>query len=88
MTRSSFKGPFIQGHLSKKLLKKVPAQAENLWARSSTILPENVGHRWKIHNGRNFVILQVTESMIGHKFGEFALTRRKGVSKKKKVRKR
>ena len=84
MARSYFKEPFIEGFLSKKIQNKKTNQRNLLWTRRSTILPENVGHRWRIHNGKNFINLHVVETMIGHKFGEFALTRRRGQSKKKK----
>ena len=74
MSRSSKKGPFID----ERLLKKIKAgQKEPIktWARSSQIPPEFVGHRFAVHNGRNFVEIFVAEEMVGHRLGEFAPTR-------------
>jgi small subunit ribosomal protein S19 len=78
MARSIKKGPFIDGHLAKKVEQ---AQAENsrkaikTWSRRSTIFPEAVGLTFAVHNGRKFVPVFVTENMVGHKYGEFAPTR-------------
>ncbi len=78
MARSISKGPFIDGHLLKKLEE---AQSQNqkkvikTWSRRSTILPEAVGLTFAVHNGRKFVPVFVTENMVGHKLGEFAPTR-------------
>ncbi len=78
MGRSVKKGPFIH----PKLLKKVLAQKESgehkpirTWARASVISPDFVSHTLEIHNGRTFTKLFVTEEMVGHRLGEFALTR-------------
>ena len=78
MSRSLKKGPFID----PKLEAKVVAQAEGnkksvikTWSRSSTIFPEMVGHTIAVHDGRKHVPVYVTESMVGHKLGEFAPTR-------------
>lgn len=78
MPRSLKKGPFIDGHL----MKKVEAAAENsdrrvikTWSRRSTIFPEMVGMTFAVHNGRKFIPVFVTENMVGHKFGEFSPTR-------------
>lgn len=78
MGRSVKKGPFVQ----EALLKKVHAlgarnqkQVIKTWSRSSTILPEFVGHTFAVHNGNKFVPVYVTENMVGHKLGEFAPTR-------------
>lgn len=78
MARSLKKGPFID----EKLLKKVQQQAGSLqkkpiktWARSSQISPEFVGMTFDVHNGKNFISVYVTESMVGHRLGEFAPTR-------------
>jgi small subunit ribosomal protein S19 len=78
MPRSIKKGPFVDGHL----LKKVAATQEGVgqrviktWSRRSTILPDFIGLTFAVHNGRKFVTVYVTENMIGHKFGEFAPTR-------------
>jgi small subunit ribosomal protein S19 len=79
MARSVKKGPFIDGHLLKKI---EDAQAQGAakkviktWSRRSTILPEAVGLTFAVHNGRKFVPVFVTENMVGHKLGEFAPTR-------------
>ena len=78
MARSIKKGPFIDGHLLKKI---EDTQAQNskkvikTWSRRSTIIPEAVGLTFAVHNGRKFVPVFVTENMVGHKLGEFAPTR-------------
>lgn len=78
MGRSSKKGPYID----EKLMQKVQKQkSENnhasikTWARNSQIAPEFVGHKFAIHNGRKFIELLVSETMIGHRLGEFSPTR-------------
>lgn len=89
MSRSSKKGPYVD----PKLLKKIEKQkregkrgAIRTWARSSVISPEMVGVTFEVHNGKDFLNVFVTESMVGHKLGEFAPTRRfQGHSKKGKI---
>ena len=79
MSRSSKKGPFVDPKLLKKILKQKQTGDKSqlkTWARSSTVSPEFVGHTLMIHQGRSFVELFVNESMVGHKLGEFALTRK------------
>lgn len=78
MGRSSFKGPYIDA----KLLKKVMAQKNGgaktsikTWARRSQISPEFVGHTFLVHQGKNFISVYVSEAMVGHRLGEFAPTR-------------
>ena len=78
MSRSLKKGPFI----SVKLDKKVAVMNENgkkavikTWSRASMISPDFVGHTFAVHNGNKFIPVYVTENMVGHKLGEFALTR-------------
>ena len=78
MSRSTKKGPAIDA----KLLKKVEAcnrsgqkMVIKTWARASTILPEMIGHTIGVHDGRRHVPVFITENMVGHKLGEFALTR-------------
>lgn len=78
MSRSLKKGPFV----SEKLLKKVEElnrrgekRVIKTWSRASTIFPEMVGHTIAVHDGRKHVPVYVTESMVGHKLGEFAPTR-------------
>jgi small subunit ribosomal protein S19 len=78
MTRSVWKGPFVDGYLFKKA-EKVRASGRNeivrTWSRRSTIIPQFVGLTFGVHNGRKFVPVLVTEDMVGHKFGEFSPTR-------------
>ncbi len=78
MSRSSKKGPYVD----EKLLKKVMAQkaggakiAIKTWARRSQIPPEFVGHSFMVHQGKNFITVFISESMVGHRLGEFAPTR-------------
>jgi small subunit ribosomal protein S19 len=78
MARSLKKGPFVDDHLMKKV---EAANAKNekrvirTWSRRSTITPEMVGHTIAVHDGRKHVPVYVSESMVGHKLGEFAQTR-------------
>lgn len=78
MSRSLHKGPYVDKKLYKKIVKmnsgdkKTPIKT---WARSSTIIPDMLGHTINVHNGKTFVPLYVTETHIGHKLGEFAPTR-------------
>ncbi|MBL8640579.1 MAG: 30S ribosomal protein S19 [Alphaproteobacteria bacterium] len=78
MTRSSWKGPFVDGHLLKKV-EEVRQSGKNTpiktWSRRSTILPPMVGLTLAVHNGNKFIPVLVTDNMIGHKVGEFAPTR-------------
>lgn len=78
MSRSLKKGP----HVEERLYRKVMAQQERgarrpikTWARACTIVPEFVGATFQVHNGRQFFDVFVTEDMVGHKLGEFAITR-------------
>jgi len=78
MSRSLKKGPYI----SPKLLKKVEDMNKSgskrvikTWSRRSMIAPEFVGHTFAVHNGNKFIPVFITENMVGHKLGEFALTR-------------
>ncbi len=78
MGRSLKKGPFVDGHLLEKIQK---AQQTNdrrpikTWSRRSTVIPDFVGLTFLVHNGKTFQSVYVTESMVGHKLGEFAPTR-------------
>ena len=78
MARSVKKGPFVDLHLLKKV-EAVRATSDKrpvkTWSRRSTVLPEFVGLTFAVHNGRKFVPVFVTENMVGHKLGEFSLTR-------------
>ena len=78
MARSIRKGPFVQQALLDKvtaLNAKNEKKVVKTWGRSSTILPELVGHTFAVHNGNKFVPVYVSENMVGHKLGEFAPTR-------------
>ena len=81
MARSLKKGPFVDDSLMKKVNK---LNAENkkevvkTWSRRSTIFPDFVGHTFAVHNGKEFIPVYITEEMVGHKLGEFALTRKAG----------
>ena len=87
MARSVKKGPFIDAHLAKKVAEAQRVKSKKViktWSRRSTIIPEMVGHTIAVHNGRKFVPVYISENMVGHKLGEFALTRTfKGHSGKK-----
>lgn len=91
MARSLKKGPFVDEKLMKKVLKaketgdKSPIKT---WSRRSTISPEMVDLTFAVHNGKEHINVYVTESMVGHKLGEFAPTRKfKGHAKKGKISK-
>ena len=78
MSRSIKKGPFLDDHLKKKIDVLNDAREKKVvktWSRRSTIIPDMVGHTIAVHDGRKHVPVYVTESMVGHKIGEFALTR-------------
>ena len=78
MPRSLKKGPFVDLHLMKKVEAALEASDKRpikTWSRRSTIFPEFVGLTFAVHNGRQHVPVYVTEDMVGHKLGEFALTR-------------
>lgn len=89
MPRSTYKGPFVDLHLSKKIEKAVQEKSKRpikTWSRRSTITPEMVGLTIAVHNGRQHVPVLVTENMVGRKLGEFAPTRTfRGHSGDKKV---
>jgi len=78
MGRSLKKGPYIDVKLRKKVEKLNESGQKKViktWARRSTIPPEFVGHTLAVHNGLKFIPVYITENMVGHKLGEFALTR-------------
>ena len=89
MARSIKKGPFVDGHLLKKVEAAQAAKDKRpikTWSRRSTVLPDFVGLTIAVHNGKQHIPVYVTENMVGHKLGEFALTRTfKGHSADKKV---
>lgn len=74
--RSLKKGPYIEDVLMRKIAGKKPDQAGVIktWARRATITPEMVGFSFGVHNGKDFIPVQVTEDMVGHKLGEFSPT--------------
>ena len=92
MTRSIWKGPFLEYNLVKSMAKKQQSTSEllkkktridtktfqKIWSRRSCILPQFLGLYTQVYNGRKWVGLKITEEMIGHKFGEFASTRTLG----------
>ena len=90
MPRSLKKGPFVDEKLAKKVQELNDTNQKKVvktWSRRSTILPEFVGHTFAVHNGNKFIPIYVTENMVGHKLGEFALTRTyKGHAANKKAR--
>jgi small subunit ribosomal protein S19 len=78
MARSLKKGPYVDERIIKKIQDKRPGDKSVIktWSRSCTITPEMVGFTFGVHNGKDFVSVFITEEMIGHKMGEFALTRK------------
>jgi len=78
MSRSVWKGPFVDGYILKKAEQARTSGSGSpirTWSRRSTILPQFVGLTFAVHNGRKHIPVLVTEDMVGHKFGEFAPTR-------------
>ncbi len=78
MSRSAKKGPFVDERLLKRIEQMNAAGQKKMiktWSRASTIFPDMVGHTIAVHDGRKHVPIFVSESMVGHKLGEFALTR-------------
>lgn len=93
MARSLKKGPFVDDHLVEKIEELNAANQKRVvrtWSRRSTIVPDMIGHTIAVHDGRKHVPIYITESMVGHKLGEFAPTRtfRGHVAKKEKGAKR
>ena len=92
MPRSRWKGPFLDYHLYKKMrkggssgsAKKSSFKKIRLWSRRSVILPQMVGHKVNLYNGKTFLPLVLSEEMIGHKLGEFVFTRQGPKHKKRK----
>jgi small subunit ribosomal protein S19 len=78
MPRSVKKGPFVHYKLSEKIAKLNESNQKKIvktWSRSSTILPDFVGHTIAVHNGKQMIPIYITENMVGHKLGEFSPTR-------------
>ncbi len=81
MARSIKKGPYVFPRLLdkvKKLNKEGKKEVIKTWSRRSTIFPDFIGHTFAVHNGKEFIPVYVTEDMVGHKLGEFSLTRKCG----------
>ena len=81
MARSLKKGPFVDEHLMKKVQemnKSGKKEVIKTWSHRSTIFPDFIGHTFAVHNGKEHIPVYVTEDMVGHKLGEFALTRKNG----------
>ena len=78
MARSTKKGAFIDSHLQAKIdgmNARNEKKVVRTWSRRSTVIPEMVGHTLAVHNGKKFIPVYVTENMVGHKLGEFSMTR-------------
>jgi small subunit ribosomal protein S19 len=78
MSRSLKKGPFVDVKLFKKVQKQKQSGSHEpikTWSRASTIVPDFVGHTFAVHNGKAFIRVFVTEEMVGHRLGEFSMTR-------------
>jgi small subunit ribosomal protein S19 len=96
--RSIWKGPFLSQSLIKTLIKfenyngftTTKLSPKKIWSRNSTILPLFVNNFFSIHNGNSFKTVEITEEMVGDKFGQYARTRKKNLNrfKKKKIRKK
>ena len=79
MARSLRKGPYVEESLLKKVQKLNEENKKTVvktWSRRSTIYPDFVGHTIAVHHGKDFIPVYITEEMVGHKLGEFALTRK------------
>ncbi len=78
MARSLKKGPFVDDHLMKKVIKAKESKDNKpikTWSRRSTVTPDMIGLTFNVHNGRNFIPVYITENHVGYKLGEFAPTR-------------
>jgi len=78
MSRSLYKGPYVDEKLLKKIAKSKPADAVVIktWSRDSVISPEMVGYIFGVHNGKDHIEVLVTEDMVGHRLGEFSPTKK------------
>ena len=76
MSRSLKKGPFVDERLLEKMKKFKPGATIKTWSRDCTITPEMLGFKFAVHNGKDFIEVLVVENMVGHKLGEFSLTRK------------
>ena len=78
MARSTKKGPFVDGHLVRRveeMNRRNEKKVLRTWSRRSTVVPDMVGHTIAVHNGKKFIPVYITENMVGHKLGEFSHTR-------------
>ena len=78
MSRSVKKGPFVDDHLMKKVMKAKETQSRKViktWSRRSDVVPDMIGLTFAVHNGKKFIPVFVSENMVGHKLGEFSPTR-------------
>lgn len=90
MARSIKKGPYVFERLLKKVQKlneEGKKEVIKTWSRRSTIFPDFIGHTFAVHNGKDFIPVYVTEDMVGHKLGEFSLTRKCGGHGENKTKK-
>ena len=87
MSRSVWKGPFspLKENKSSLFIERAN-DPQIVWSRASIILPENIGKQFKIHNGKGWILRSVIESMVGHKFGEFSVTKKRVIHKTNKRR--
>jgi small subunit ribosomal protein S19 len=104
MTRSVWKGPFLDPSMYNVLFNQglalshtediqtlAPSEGAKsivCWSRRSSVTPQHINMHLRVHNGKTFIRLLVTEDMVGHKFGEFAMTRKRAVHKKKAKKKK
>lgn len=94
MSRSLKKGfPFVDEKLKKKIYKQIKEKKIGLynirtWSRNSEIQPYFVGCKFEVHNGKNFTLFEITKDMVGHKLGEYSITRKYAAVKHKKVKKK
>jgi small subunit ribosomal protein S19 len=78
MSRSSRKGPYLDIKLIGKVEKQKQSGARQpikTWSRACTVVPDFIGHTFSVHNGKSFIQVFITDNMVGHKLGEFAVTR-------------
>ncbi|GBE16272.1 MAG TPA: 30S ribosomal protein S19 [Euryarchaeota archaeon] len=78
MSRSLKKGPYVDERMLKKIIDKKPGDKSVIktWSRACTITPEMIGFTFSVHNGKDFTPVYITEEMVGHRLGEFSLTRK------------
>lgn len=87
MNRSKWKGPYIDKNITKNIKLLSKKKSLPIISRDSTIIPKFIGVKFNVHNGKTFVEIPISKEMVGHKFGEFSLTRGKFSFKKKKKKK-